>query len=246
MKYWIIALFILSLSWLLPVEASEETTQVAQETTEASESVTDYAQLQEEYLSYLKNKELSDEYRVSLWEYKVEDQHKLLKLFQIWKEEFWNDIDKMEKHLFALGLFDFSQEVIDESWEAGSVIEDLQDDVSSFSWGELEMILTLIAKQADHYEYEMSDEDKAELARLQANIDKLKSDRSQSERNTAQSERNTAQSKKDTERFNRLNKLWTKIKLANKSKSKRGRSQNNPNHWIKRINTKGKPELPKE
>ena len=46
----------------------------------------------------------------------------------------------------------------------------LLKDFPKLVWWKLDQIINITSKQADHYEYEMSVEDKAELARLQENI----------------------------------------------------------------------------
>lgn len=183
------------------VEASEETTQVAQETTEVSESVTDYAQLQETYVSYFKTEKIWKKYEWKLLELPWELQHKLLQLFVIWNQEIWENASKSDKYYLVLRLFKIFEQVNKDSWVAMSKVTKLMGNVPTLKWWKFDKLVTLIAQEADHYEYEMTDEDKAELARLDASI--------------AQSQQQSAQSQINIERFDRLNKLWEKIKLAN-------------------------------
>ncbi len=195
------------------VTASEETTEVVEETTETSESVTDYAQLQEEYLSYFKNERVSKKYGKRLSKLPTDIQYTLLKSFQIWAEEIgWKDADEENKHFLVLRLFKIYEQVNKESGEAMTKVWNLIEDFPNLVWWKLERMVTLIAKQADHYEYEMSDEDKAELASLQAEIEQSDRNIAKYKQIIAQSDRNIAKDKQIIAQIDKLSSALTKKK----------------------------------
>ena len=174
---------------------------------EAAESV-DYADVQKEYLSYFGKEKLITKFEKKLSALPENLQSSLLQLFKIWSGEIGQSLSDKDKQQFVGRLMQVYQEIEKDKWQSWKILWGLMKKVPSLEWTQFANISNIITRQADNYEYEMSVEDKAELA-------KLKKDIIQSEQRTQASEQRRKEAKEDIERFNRLNKVWEKIKIAN-------------------------------
>jgi len=163
MKYWAIALLTIALISFGVVRATE-----APIKNEAVESV-DYKAIADKFVSYFKSSDLWEEFRTRLAQLSQENQSALLKYFNMWADELWEDAGRRDKHFLALRMYEIFEMVNRKEWWAVGTVDMFYDKFPQFKDHAIGKSVQLLAQDADYKEWvdiDFTPEQKIELARL--------------------------------------------------------------------------------
>lgn len=181
---------------------------------EAVESV-DYVKVQEKFVSYFKNDKIRDKYNALITELPSEIQTVLLDLYTLWNNEFGKSLSDKDKHNFVLNLFKIAVEISETSWKATWTAESLISRVTQITGTQFEGTLLAISNESDSIIINAGNKSEKKY-QMQVLLTKKSQEMSDiyaqnAERYAQNAERHAS----DKEDFDKLSKIWEKIKLVN-------------------------------